>query len=198
VDYTKGLPERIRALRRFFERWPEFRRRVTFVQIASLSRSRIPRYRALQEEVREAVRSINEEFGERGWLPIVYRERHHDHAEIRRYYRAADFCMVTSLHDGMNLVAKEYVAAQDDDEGSLILSRFTGASRELRDAWLVNPYDMEDMAAAIHDALTADPDERRSRMSRLRSHVREYNIYGWAGMLAAELARIPQPSLQRG
>lgn len=198
VDYTKGLPERIRALRRFFERWPEFRRRVTFVQIASLSRSRIPRYRALQEEVREAVRSINEELGERGWLPIIYRERHHDHAEIRRFYRAADFCMVTSLHDGMNLVAKEYVAAQDDDEGSLILSRFTGASRELRDAWVVNPYDVEDMAAAIHDALTADPDERRSRMSRLRSHVREYNIYGWAGMLVAELSRIPQPSLQRG
>jgi trehalose-6-phosphate synthase len=198
VDYTKGLPERIRALRRFFERWPEFRRRVTFVQIASLSRSRIPRYRALQEEVREAVRAINEEFGERGWLPIVYRERHHEHAEIRRYYRAADFCMVTSLHDGMNLVAKEYVAAQDDDEGSLILSRFTGASRELRDAWIVNPYDVEDMAAAIHDAITADQDERRSRMSRLRSHVREYNIYAWAGMLAAELSRIPQPSLQRG
>jgi trehalose 6-phosphate synthase len=198
VDYTKGLPERIRALRRFFERWPEFRRRVTFVQIASLSRSRIPRYRALQEEVREAVRAINEEFGERGWLPIVYRERHHEHAEIRRYYRAADFCMVTSLHDGMNLVAKEYVAAQDDDEGGLILSRFTGASRELRDAWIVNPYDVEDMAAAIHDAITADQDERRSRMSRLRSHVREYNIYAWAGMLAAELSRIPQPSLQRG
>jgi len=198
VDYTKGLPERIRALRRFFERWPEFRRRVTFVQIASLSRSRIPRYRALQEEVREAVRSINEELGERGWLPIVYRERHHEHAEIRRYYRAADFCMVTSLHDGMNLVAKEYVAAQDDDDGSLILSRFTGASRELRDAWVVNPYDVEDMAAAIHDALTADPEERRSRMSRLRAHVREYNIYGWAGLLVAELSRIPQPSLQRG
>jgi trehalose-6-phosphate synthase/HAMP domain-containing protein len=198
VDYTKGLPERFRALRRFFERWPEFRRRVTFVQIASLSRSRIPRYRALQEEVREAVRSINEELGERGWLPIVYRERHHEHAEIRRYYRAADFCMVTSLHDGMNLVAKEYVAAQDDDEGGLILSRFTGASRELRDAWIVNPYDVEDMASAIHDSLTADPDERRSRMRRLRAHVREYNIYGWAGMLAAELSRIPQPSLQRG
>ena len=194
VDYTKGLPERIRALRRFFERWPEYRRRVTFVQIASLSRSRIPRYRALQEEVREAVRSINEEIGERGWQPIVYRERHHDHSEIRRYYRAADFCMVTSLHDGMNLVAKEYVAAQDDDDGSLILSRFTGASRELRDAWIVNPYDVEDMALAIHDALSADEVERRSRMSRLRAHVREYNIYGWAGLLVAELARIPQPS----
>jgi trehalose-6-phosphate synthase/HAMP domain-containing protein len=194
VDYTKGLPERFRALRRFFERWPEYRRRVTFVQIASLSRSQIPRYRALQEEVREAVRSINEELGERGWQPIVYRERHHDHSEIRRFYRAADFCMVTSLHDGMNLVAKEYVAAQNDDDGSLILSRFTGASRELRDAWIVNPYDVEDMAAAIHDALVADPLERRSRMSRLRAHVREYNIYGWAGLLVAELARIPQPS----
>jgi trehalose 6-phosphate synthase len=198
VDYTKGLPERIRALRRFFERWPEYRRRVTFVQIASLSRSRIPRYRALQEEVREAVRSINEELGERGWQPILYRERHHGHAEIRRYYRAADFCMVTSLHDGMNLVAKEYVAAQTDDDGALILSRFTGASRELRDAYVVNPYDVEDMAAAIHDAVTADPLERRSRMRRMRAHVREYNIYGWAGMLVSELARIPQPSLERG
>ena len=87
-------------------------------------------------------------------MPIVYRERHHDHAEIRRYYRAADFCMVTSLHDGMNLVAKEYVAARDDDEGALILSRFTGASRELRDAYLVNPYDVEDMAPAhLHEVL---------------------------------------------
>jgi trehalose 6-phosphate synthase len=198
VDYTKGLPERIRALRRFFERWPEYRRRVTFVQIASLSRSRIPRYRALQEEVREAVRSINEELGERGWLPLVYRERHHDHSEIHRYYRAADFCMVTSLHDGMNLVAKEYVAAQGDDDGALILSRFTGASRELRDAYLVNPYDVEDMATAIHDVVTADAAERRSRMARMRAHVREYNIYGWAGLLVSELSRIPQPTLERG
>jgi trehalose-6-phosphate synthase len=198
VDYTKGLPERLRAIRRFFERWPEFRRRVVFVQIASPSRSRIPRYRALQEEVREAVRAINEELGERGWEPIVYRERHHDHTEIRRYYRAADFCLVTSLHDGMNLVAKEYVAAQVDDDASLILSRFTGASRELRDAWIVNPYDVEDVAGAIHVALTADPAERRSRMRRMRQHVREHNIYGWAGLLVAELAKIPQPSLQRG
>ena len=134
VDYTKGLPERLRAIRRFFERWPEYRRRMVFVQIASPSRSRIPRYQALQQEVRETVRTINEALGERGWVPIVYHERHHDHAEIRRYYRAADFCMVTSLHDGMNLVAKEYVAARDDDDGALILSRFTGASRELRDA----------------------------------------------------------------
>jgi len=197
VDYTKGLPERIRAIRRFFERWPEFRGRVVFAQIASPSRSQIPRYRALQEEVRAAVRALNDDLGERGWEPIVYRERHHDHGEIRRWYRAADFCMVTSLHDGMNLVAKEYVAAQADDDASLILSRFTGASRELRDAWIVNPYDVEDMAGAIHQAITAPAAERRSRMRRMREHVREHNIYGWAGLLVAELAKIPEGSFER-
>ena len=157
VDYTKGLPERFRAIRRFFERWPEFRRRVVFVQIASPSRIRIPRYQALAEQTREIVNAINTDLGDRGWQPIVYRERHHGHREIQRFYRHADFCMVTSLHDGMNLVAKEYVAAQDNDDGVLILSRFTGASRELRDAYVVNPYDVEDMASAIHDVVSADP-----------------------------------------
>jgi trehalose 6-phosphate synthase len=194
VDYTKGLPERFRALRRFLERWPEYRERVVFVQIASPSRTRIPRYQQLQQEVREAVRAINEQFGTRAWRPIIYLERHHDHAEIQAYYRNADFCMVTSLHDGMNLVAKEFIAARDDEDGALILSRFTGASRELGDALLVNPYDVEDMAAAIQRALEMPPEERRSRMQRMRAHVREHNIYGWAGMLLADLARIPQTS----
>jgi trehalose 6-phosphate synthase len=191
VDYTKGLPERFRAIRRFFERWPEYRRRLVFVQIASPSRSRIPRYHALQQEVREAVRAINDSLGERGWQPIVYLERHHDHDEVRRVYRHADFCMVTSLHDGMNLVAKEYVAARSDDDGALILSRFTGASQELRDALLINPYDVEDTAEAIHTAITLSAQDRRSRMARMRSQVREHNIYGWAGLLLAELARMP-------
>src|SRR5919198_1904255 len=191
VDYTKGLPERFRAIRRFFERWPEYRRRVVFVQLASPSRSRIPRYQQLQEEIHEIVRRINDDLGDRGWQPIVYRERHHDHREIHRYYRHADFCMVTSLHDGMNLVAKEYVAARDDDDGVLVLSRFTGASHELRDALLVNPYDVEDISDAIYPAVTMDPDARRSRMSRMRAHVREHNIFAWAGLLLAELARIP-------
>src|SRR3989442_8039977 len=117
LDYTKGLPERLRAIRRFFERWPEYRGRVVFVQIASPSRSRIERYQRLQREVRESVRRINDDIGERGWRPIIYRERHHDRHEIAAYYRHADFCMVTALHDGMNLVAKEYVAAQEDDRG---------------------------------------------------------------------------------
>jgi trehalose-6-phosphate synthase len=197
VDYTKGLPERFRAIRLFFERWPEFRRRVVFVQIASPSRTRIPRYQQLAEETREIVRSINADLGDRGWQPIVYRERHHDHREIQRYYRHADFCMVTSLHDGMNLVAKEYVAARENDDAVLILSRFTGASHELRDALLVNPYDVEDMSDAIHRALTMDVADRRSRMSRMRAHVREHNIFGWAGLLLAELARIPRAVLPR-
>jgi trehalose 6-phosphate synthase len=197
VDYTKGLPERFRAMRRFFERWPEFRKRLVFVQIASPSRTRIARYQELAEQTREIVRTINADLGDRGWQPIIYRERHHDHREIQRYYRHADFCMVTSLHDGMNLVAKEYVAAREDDNGVLILSRFTGASHELRDALLVNPYDVEDMAAAIHRAVTLEPDDRRSRMSRMRAHVREHNIFGWAGLLLAELARIPREAFNR-
>jgi trehalose-6-phosphate synthase/HAMP domain-containing protein len=192
VDYTKGLPERFRAIRRFFERWPEYRERMVFVQIASPSRSRIPRYQALQQEIQETVRAVNEALGTRGWQPILYRERHHDHREIQAYYRSADFCMVTSLHDGMNLVAKEFIAARDDDDGALILSRFTGASRELADALLVNPYDTEDMAAAIRAAVAMSPAERRSRMQRMRQQVREHNVFGWAGLLLAELARIPR------
>jgi len=192
IDYTKGLPERFRAIRRFFERWPEYRRRVVFVQLASPSRSRIPRYQQLQEEIHEIVRRINDDLGEWGWQPIVYRERHHEHREIRAWYRAAQFCVVSSLHDGMNLVAKEFIAARDDDDAVLILSRFTGASRELRDALLVNPYDIEGTAEAIHRAIEMAPAERRDRMSRMRAHVREHNIFRWAGMLMSELTRIPR------
>jgi trehalose 6-phosphate synthase len=192
VDYTKGLPERMRAVRRFFQRWPEYRGRAVFVQVASPSRSSIPRYQALQQEIQDLVRDINEEIGERGWRPIVYRERHHDRAEIAALYRACDTCLVTSLHDGMNLVAKEFVAARDDDDGVLVLSRFTGASRDLRDALFVNPYDVEGMAEAMRVAFEMDPAERRRRMTRMRGHVRERNIYRWAALLLAELAPMPR------
>ena len=194
IDYTKGLPERFRAVRRFFERWPEYRRRVTFVQLASPSRSRIPRYQALQAEIRKTVEETNRALGEGGWVPIVYRERHHEPDEIGTWFRRSHFCMVTSLHDGMNLVAKEYIAARDDDDGALILSRFAGAANELGDALLVNPYDVEDMAEAIHRAVTLDVDERRSRMRRMRSHVDENNVYRWAAILLSELERMPRSS----
>ena len=192
LDYTKGLPERLRAIRRFFERWPEYRGRVVFVQIASPSRSRIERYQRLQREVRESIRKINEELGDRDWRPIVYRERHHDHREIAAYYRNADFCLVTALHDGMNLVAKEFIAARDHDSGVLILSRFTGAARELREALLVNPYDIEDTAGAIKRAVEMSREEQKERMARMRSQVREHNVYRWAALLLAELGRMPQ------
>ncbi len=194
LDYTKGLTERLLGLRRFFERWPEYRGRLVFVQIASPSRSRIPRYARLQEEVRALVGEINDAIGTGDWRPIVLHERHHNHEEVTRHYRAADFCMVTSLHDGMNLVAKEFVSARDDEDGVLILSRFAGAARELGDALLVNPYDTEMVAEAVRAAVAMPGEERRLRMRRMRAQVREHNVYRWAGQLMSELARTPAPA----
>jgi trehalose 6-phosphate synthase len=192
VDYTKGIPERLGAIRRFFERWPQYRRRVTFVQIAAPSRETIESYRRLNDDVARLVESINAELGDHDWKPIVYRARHHTHDEIRSFYRSARFCMVTSLHDGMNLVAKEYVAARDDERGVLIVSRFAGASRELPDALRVNPYDVESMADAIRRAVEMAPDEEHARMRRMRQWVREHNIYRWTGGVLAELSRLPE------
>ena len=195
LDYTKGLPERFRALGRFFERYPEYREQVVFVQLAAPSRSTIQRYQQLEAEVDEVIREVNEAFGTRRWRPIVYLRRHHDHRDIWPFYRHADFCMVTSLHDGMNLVAKEFVSVRDDDDGVLILSQFAGASSELRDAVLVNPYDLDGMAEAVRVAVELSPEERRLRMARMRQTVREHNIYRWAGLLLSELQRIPEESI---
>jgi trehalose 6-phosphate synthase len=191
VDYTKGIPERLAALRHFFSRYPEFRERLTFVQLGAPSRSRIARYRTLEEEVEGLVAAANRDLQTKAWRPIVFLKRHHDHRDIWPFYRWANFCMVTSLHDGMNLVAKEFVSARDDGDGVLILSRFTGAARELRDALLVNPYDIDRMADAIHAALVMPAAERRDRMARMRETVQEHNVYRWAGMLLDELSRIP-------
>jgi trehalose-6-phosphate synthase len=190
VDYTKGLPERFLAIRRFFELYPEYRERVVFVQLAAPSRTRIRRYRELQAEVADTVEAVNGALGTRSWHPIVYLERHHDRRDIWPFYRHADFCMVTSLHDGMNLVAKEFVSVRDDGDGVLILSRLTGAARELRDALLVNPYDMDEMAAAIRAAVEMPVEERRIRMTRMHQLIREQNVYRWAGLLLSELSGI--------
>ena len=194
LDYTKGLPERFRALGRFFERFPEYRERLVFVQLAAPSRSTIPRYQALEAEVDAAVQEVNGAYQTKRWKPILYLKRHHEHRDIWPFYRHADFCMVTSLHDGMNLVAKEFISVRDDDDGALILSQFTGASAELQDAILVNPYDVDEMADAIRSAVSMSPDERRARMARMRQAVREHNIYRWAGLLLSELERIPEGS----
>jgi trehalose-6-phosphate synthase len=190
IDYTKGIIERFRGVERFLEKCPGYRRKFTFVQIGAPSRTNIQRYHELVNEVEAEANRINARFQTSDWRPIALLTRHHSHDEILPYYRAADFCMVTSLHDGMNLVAKEFVASRGDDEGALILSQFTGATRELRDAIVVNPYDTEQLSNAIQLALEMDPVERRDRMVRMRRIVKEHNVYRWAGNLIAELSEI--------
>jgi len=190
VDYTKGILERFQGLERFFERYPAYLKQFTFVQIGAPSRTHIKRYHELLAEVEAEADRINWRFQTNQWKPILYLNRHHSHQEIQRYYKAADLCMVTSLHDGMNLVAKEYVAARDDDQGVLILSRFTGACHELRDALIVNPYDIEQLAEAIRFALVMDPSEKSARVHRMRQIVKSFNIYRWAADLITDLCEI--------
>lgn len=190
VDYTKGIVERFHGIERFLERYPSYKGRFTFIQIGAPSRTHIKRYHDLQVDVETEADRINWKFQTPSWRPIIYLKRLHTHREIERYYRAADLCMVTSLHDGMNLVAKEFVVSRDDEQGALILSRFTGAARELRDALIVNPYDTEQLAGAIYFALEMDPEERSARMKRMRRVVREHNIYRWAATLISDLADV--------
>jgi alpha,alpha-trehalose-phosphate synthase [UDP-forming] len=190
VDYTKGLIERFSGIERFLEKWPAYRGKFTFVQIGAPSRTHIKRYQDFLQQVKAEAARINAAFQTQNWRPIVLLTRHHSHSEILPYYRAADFCMVTSIHDGMNLVAKEFVASREDSEGALILSQFTGASRELRDAIIVNPYDTEQLSEAIRTALEMDSRERQTRMRQMRRIVKEHNVYRWAGSLIAELSEI--------
>jgi trehalose-6-phosphate synthase len=190
VDYTKGILERFRAIESFLERYPKYQGKFAFIQIGAPTRSRIKRYAEFQAEVRAESERINARFKRGKWKPIIFQNREHTHQEVQRYYRAAHLCMVTSLHDGMNLVAKEYVAARPDERGVLILSRFTGAARELHDAIIVNPYDVESTAEAIAQALEMNVSEMVDRMRRMRKSVRERNIYWWAGSLIGELCEL--------
>jgi trehalose 6-phosphate synthase len=190
VDYTKGILERFLAIERLFERYPAYIKQFVFVQIGAPSRTRIRRYHDLLVEVEAEAERINRRFQTASWKPIVFRKLQHSHQEIEHYYRAADLCLVTALHDGMNLVAKEFLACRDDEDGVLVLSCFTGAARELRDALLVNPYDIDQTAEAIRLALVMDPEERKQRMQRMRKLIREQNIYRWAGDLIGQLCDV--------
>jgi len=187
VDYTKGILERFLAIERFLEKYPAYQGKLTFAQIGAPSRTHIKRYHDLLAEVEAEADRINWRFQSGKWKPIVFLKRHHSHEQIAHYYRAADFCLVTSLHDGMNLVAKEFVAARDDEQGVLLLSIFTGAARELRDALIVNPYDTEQTADAIFRALEMEPREKKERMQHMRRAVKENNVYRWAASLIGEL-----------
>jgi alpha,alpha-trehalose-phosphate synthase [UDP-forming] len=190
LDYTKGILERFQAIESFLESYPRYQGAFTFIQIGAPSRSHIQRYADFQRAVEDEATRINERFGRGKWRPIVLLIRQHSHEEVRRYYRAAHVCMVTSLHDGMNLVAKEYVAARQDERGVLILSRFTGAARDLRDAIIVNPYDIRSTGEAIAQALKMDVGEMVDRMRRMRRSVKEHNIYWWAASLIGELCEL--------
>ena len=190
VDYTKGILERFRAIERFLELNPVFQQRFTFVQIGAPSRTDIERYKNFLAEVSAEAERVNARFQTSKWKPIVFLKKHHSHEEIARYYRAASFCLVTSLHDGMNLVAKEFVASREDEGGALILSTFAGAAHELSDALLVNPYDVSQVAETIHRALEMSEEEQSMHMRRMRHNVRERNIYRWAAHLLSDVTEI--------
>ena len=190
VDYTKGILERFRGIERFLELNPAYQQRFTFAQIGAPSRTDIERYKNFLDEVGAEAERINARFQSSRWKPIVFLKKHHSHEEIARFYHAASFCMVTSLHDGMNLVAKEYAASRDDERGVLILSTFAGAAHELSDALLVNPYDISQLADAIHRALEMPEEEQAARMRRMRQTVREHNVYRWAAHLLSDLTEI--------
>jgi len=190
LDYTKGILERFRAVERLLELEPHWIGRFAFLQVAAPSRSTIYEYRNLESRVHELAESINLRFGTHDYRPITLLIEHHDANQVYELYRAADLCYVSSLHDGMNLVAKEFIAARDDNQGTLILSQFTGASRELAEALIVNPYDIDQAAAALHLALNMGTEEQRVRMRSMRSLVQEFNVYRWAGRMLMDAARM--------
>ncbi len=192
LDYTKGIIERFNAVARLLELEPRWVGRFTFIQIAAPSRGAIADYRDYGARVTALAREINDRFGTESYRPIILVTEHHEPDDVYEYFRAADICFVSSLHDGMNLVAKEFVAARDDEQGVLVLSQFAGASRELPEALVVNPYDADQCATALRTALTMDAEEQRARMRFMRGVVREFNVYRWAGRMLLDAAVMRQ------
>jgi trehalose 6-phosphate synthase len=192
LDYTKGILERFMAVERLLELQPEWIGKFTFVQIAAPSRSMIEQYQHFTNQVYALAEQINKRFGRDGYEPICLRIQHHEASQVCECYRGADLCVVSSLHDGMNLVAKEFVGARDDEQGVLILSQFTGAARELTEAVVINPYDIDQFAAALHLGLTMPKVEQRARMQSMRGLIQEFNVYRWAGRMLIDAARMRQ------
>ncbi|MEO7402760.1 MAG: trehalose-6-phosphate synthase, partial [Burkholderiales bacterium] len=195
-DFTKGIVDRMLALERLLDTEPHWRGRVVLLQIAAPSRGKLPAYQELQRATLEAAERINKKYsvgdGAGSYQPIILITEHRSPAKVFELFRACDVCIVNSLHDGMNLVAKEFVAARSDEDGVLVLSTFAGASRELLEAVLVNPFDVDDTANALRRALTMQADERSTRMRIMRSTVKENNVYRWAGRMMMDAARIRQ------
>jgi trehalose 6-phosphate synthase len=190
LDYTKGLEERMLAVERLIERFPSLCGRFTFVQLAAPSRAIIEQYRLLNERVEAVAARINERYGHGRYRPVVLLRAHHEPLTVFRFYRAANVCYVSSLHDGMNLVAKEFVAAREDEQGVLVLSQFTGAARELPEALIVNPYDLDEASSALAAALNMSAEEQRERMRAMRAFIAEFNVYRWAGRMLVDASRL--------
>ena len=190
IDYTKGIVERMLAIDRFLEKYPRYVNKFVFIQLASPSRTHIKRYHELLGEIDELVEKINWKYYDGSWRPIIYLKRHFSPEEILPFYGAAELCIVSSLHDGMNLVAKEFIGAKCDNRGALVLSRFTGAAKELTDAFLVNPYSIEEFADTIFQAVKTPQEELKKRMENMRKIISENNIYRWAGDIVTELTGI--------
>jgi trehalose 6-phosphate synthase len=191
-DYTKGILDRMRAIDVLLETMPEWKGQLTFVQVAAPTRSKLASYSNLQSEALEMAEDINRRYGDGHYQPIRLIIRHHEPDEVFELFRAADVCIVSSLHDGMNLVAKEFVAARDDNMGVLVLSSFTGASRELSEALIVNPFDAREMARALDQAIRMPAQEQVERMRLMRQQVREQNVYRWAARMMIDAARLRQ------
>ncbi len=190
LDYTKGIIERMRAVERLLELHPEWIGRFTLIQIAAPSRSSLEEYQRFEAQVREIATEINVRFDSPGPEPVRLLVEHHDSASVIQHYRACDVCVVTSLHDGMNLVAKEFIGSRDDERGVLILSQFAGAARELHEALIVNPYHIDQVAESIHTALTMPDSEQQARMRSMRQLVREFNVFRWAGRMLLDAGRL--------
>lgn len=198
LDYTKGIPDRLRGIDYLLETHPEYRSRIRFIQVAVPSRTHVPAYQQIDQEVDDAVSGINDRWRAEGWEPIVYIKEQLGPVDMMALHLLARFCIVSSLHDGMNLVAKEFVASRYDDDGVLILSRFTGSARELDDALQVNPFSVAEIAEAIHNSLIMPEEERRRRMQRMRAQVKEYNVYRWAGKILSSLLKFDFPEGSNG
>jgi trehalose-6-phosphate synthase len=190
IDYTKGIPNRLAGLDLFLEKHPEYQGRMVFVQVGVPSRMNIEQYSELDSQLAAQVDAINAKWGKDGWQPVCYHRGHCSQKQMMALHRLADFCIVSSLHDGMNLVAKEFVASRFDDQGVLILSSFAGAARELPQSTQVNPFSVDGMADAILKAILTPPEERTRSMQSLRLTVGENNVYQWAGQLLSKLLKI--------
>jgi len=187
IDYTKGILERINAIDKFFEMYPQFKEKVIFIQMGEISRIHLSQYKQLNDQINNLVEEVNFKHSTGFWRPIIFVRRHLSFCELLGFYRLADICIVSSLHDGMNLVAKEFVSSRFDERGVLVLSKFTGVAREFKEAILINPYYSEEVAKALFYALTIKEEEERERMRKLRGYLQRNNIWRWIGKIISDI-----------